>query len=170
MTNRLIAKEIDGTKDNRNTCHTWDIWREDGNICCHSHSGAEGKDDYSFPEKEGMHIFLCNTSHRKYAYTRNAKFQAFLDKNQINAVVKKDPNGHWIEEEYHYAETRKDGRIRTDGTRQEKFDEFWGDDFQEEHPGTVCYHVKQGVVITGATWVIQERILYTLECVYSLKL
>lgn len=135
--------------------HTWTISREGHRLVAESSSKAGSGlpgEKWSFPFREGA-LFLVNFTGNKYAYFRNAAFQAVLDKYRITAVKKGDPNRTYNVWDHCSGDGRAGYKIFTDGKVEvERIGGKWDD--YEGTLGNACHDSRYFLHVTGATWVI----------------
>ncbi|WP_019536549.1 hypothetical protein [Paenibacillus ginsengihumi] len=158
-----IDNSFSGTKDTPVKVHTWDVWREDDKIICYSHSGAARKRKFVFNFEPGT-IGLFNGISDAYAYFRKASFQQFLDRHELTAVKKGNPNQEYCLRDSWTTEGREWFEITTDGEILITYDSY-GRTLDWIRNGWSSYEWSYTFEVENATYVIikkpYSKIIYT---------
>jgi hypothetical protein len=148
--NGWVVKIKDGRKD------------RPGRIICHAereYSGGPAVCHREFKLADGTLGLAGGNIYERYAYFRSEDFQKFLADHNISAVKKEDPNTVFCLRNAWYGGGECSMSIRTDGEVEEiSYDSGRTDGWVESCPNTSAYEGESNVKVSGATWVIVDKV------------
>ena len=111
----------------------------------------------------------------RYAYFRDAEFQAFLDKFGITAIKRENPNQRFSAPSIYCGGGSASSELWTDGSVTENYedDEWFLEALKEPGSNQNLYHGRSSYMVSGAKWTVMDtamnyrdshnaaRILYT---------
>ena len=148
--NGWVVRIKDGRKDRpgRIICHAEREY-SDGPAVCHR----------EFRLADGTLGLAGGNIYSRYAYFRSEDFQKFLADHNISAVKKEDPNTIFYLRNAWYGGGECSMSIRTDGKMEKlKYDSGRTEDWEESCPGTSAYEGETSIKVSGATWVIVDKV------------